>query len=414
MRPSVLVVPFSDGGMQPGNERLTLGFTDQIVAGLTRFREIVVYGRAWASGSGPVGDPLQQAQSVGASHLLEGTVAATTAKVRVTIRLHAVADGAIAWSNTYDAELRGADLFAIQDRIAADVALRIAQPYGLLAHTPPRPNAHPDDFDAYHCILDFYACRRTFAREQQPKVVECLERTVSRHPDFATGWAMLALLRIDNDRFGLPAAVGGPAPLEAAIVAARRAIALDSSDVRAWQALMLASYLRSDVAEGRAAGERALQLNPNDLDLVAEFGARLALAGDWARGTAMIRSVVDRDPGIARLRLTVLAVDAIRRGQFQEAVDLLDRSGIVGNPTVEFVRASALGHLGRRGEAQAAGQRALATLPGFVDRLDAEFTKRNLQPEVRRALLEGWRRAGLPMPPSAGSSELTSRIVPKS
>ena len=397
-RPSVLVVPFVDRSTTGGDERLALGLSDQIVVGLTRFREIVVFGRNWPGRASPAGDLLQQARALRASHVLEGSVISLPEQVRVIVRLHATTDGATVWSASYDRDLRAADLFAVQDQIAADVVQRVALPAGALAGARPDPAAYPDELEAYRCALDFYAYRRTFARDEQPKVVECLVRTVARHPNYATGWARLALAWVDTDRFYFPAPVAGPTPLDSAVAAARRAIALDPEDVRAWQALMVASYLRSDVAGGRAAGERALQLNPNDLELVGEFGMRLAMAGDWERGTTMMRFAMERDAGNAGVPLSVLAVDAMRRGRFLEAIDYLGRADGNGAPTLEMVRSAALGHLGRVDEARAAGERGLAAMPGIFSRLDAEFDKRNFEPEIRRLLLDGWRKAGLPVP----------------
>ena len=401
-RPSVLVVPFAARGPEPAATDLAPGITDQIVAELSRFREITVYGRAWPVGTSPDEAPAR-ARALKVSHLLDGNVTTTGGKVRVHVQLSSAADGATVWSATYDRDLNARDLFGVQDKVAAEVAMRIAQPFGDLARTAPAVPARPDDLDAYRCGIAFYAYRRSFSREDYPGVVACLEDTVARHPTYATAWAMLAMARVDADRFRFPLPAGTRSPLALAAEAARRAIALDPADVRAWQALMLASYLSSDVAEGKAAGERALALNPNDLELVGEFGARLAMAGDWGRGTGMIRSVVERDPAGARFHLSILAADAIRRGQYQEALDLLDRMRPVDVPTNDYLRAAALGHLGRTAEARAAGERGMQRLPGVFDRLDAEFAKRNFQADMRKALIDGWRKAGLPVPEASGS-----------
>lgn len=397
-RPSVLVARFAERGEAASGGDLAQGITEQLVAELTRFREIVVYGRAWPSTPGRDGSAMDLAQELSASHVLDGSVATTGDRIRVHARLESVRDGATLWSATYDRDLRAADLFALQDEIAAEVATRIAQPFGELTRAPPPADGRPDDLAAYRCGVDFYAYRRSFSRDQHAQVLACLEETVERHPDYATGWAMLALARVDSDRFGYTPATGRRSPLALAAEAARRAIALDQHDVRAWQALMLASYLSSDVAEGKAAGERALALNPNDLELIGEFGMRLAMAGDWARGTAMIRSVVDRDPAGSRFHLTILAVDALRQGRNEEALALLDRSQTAEVPTTAMLRAAALGHLGRIEEARLAGEIGLRALPALFERLDAEFAKRNFQPDVRRVLVDGWRRAGLPVP----------------
>lgn len=396
-RPSVLVVPFAVRGPEPATPDLARGITDQIVAELSRFREITVYGRAWPAGLSTDEAPVR-ARELRVSHLLDGNVTSTGGRVRVHVQLSVAADGATVWSATYDRDLNARDLFGVQDQVAVEVAARIAQPYGDIARTPPIASARPDDFDAYRCGIAFYAYRRSFSREDYPEVVACLEKTVARYPTYATAWAMLAMARVDADRFNFPRPAGTRSPLALAAEAARRAIALDPDNVRAWEALMLASYLSSDVAEGKAAGERALSLNPNDQELVGEFGVRLAMAGDWERGTAMIRSVVSRDPAGARFHLSVLAVDAIRRGRYEEALDLLDRMRPVDVPTNDYLRAAALGHLGRTAEARAAGERGMQRLPGVFDRLDAEFAKRNFQADMRKALLDGWRKAGLPVP----------------
>ena len=102
---------------------------------------------------------------------------------------------------------------------------------------------------------------------------------------------------------------------------------------------------------------------------------------------------VDRDPAGVRFHYSVLALDAIRRGEHAEALALLDRSSPVNVPTSDLLRAAALGHLGRAAEAREAGARALEALPGFLDRLGAEFGKRNLQADSRQALIDGWVKA---------------------
>ena len=69
---------------------------------------------------------------------------------------------------------------------------------------------------------------------------------------------------------------------------------------------MLASYFNQDVAAGAATGERALALNPNDMEMLGEFGVRTALSGDWAKGTAMIERALANNPGNSNFYYTVL------------------------------------------------------------------------------------------------------------
>lgn len=407
-RPSVLVLPFIDLAAAHSPGLLARGIGGQIVAELTRFREITVVGQTSPDKPPAAGTDLRRfGEELGASFVLEGSVAAADDQVRVVTRLHRTADGTTIWSQTYDRMLGTHGVFRLQDEIAAVVASRIAQPQGPMARAiqSRAPRWRPDDLEAYRCALEFYAYQSSYTAAGHARVTTCLEKTVALYPDYATAWAMLALVEIDRDRFGFADAGEPGSALDAALSAARRAIRLEPTDVRAWQAVMLAHYLRSEVEEGREAGERGLELNPNDTELVGEFGMRLALSGEWERSTAMIRSVLQRDPGRAAFHWSVLALDAFRRGSYKEALQDLDRAD--GNEvwTSDAIRTAALGKLGRLEEAKIAGERLLDARPGLFGQLDREFGKRNLSFELRRELLDGWRRAGLPVPespPSAG------------
>ena len=215
----------------------------------------------------------------------------------------------------------------------------------------------PDDLDAYRCALEFYAYRVKPNAADHPKVSACSARTVELYPTYATAWAMLALVEIDRDRFGFSGGDRDGTALDRALDSGPAATRLDPEDARAWQALMTVHYLRREVAQGRAAGERALALNPNDLDLVGEFGRRLVLGGEWEAGTAMIRSVLRLDPGRV-LPVGPLALDAFRQGRYEETLQHLDR----GNQelwTSQALRTATLGKLGRLEEARAAAARLL-------------------------------------------------------
>ena len=59
---------------------------------------------------------------------------------------------------------------------------------------------------------------------------------------------------------------------------------------------MLALFFRQEPAEALRVGERALKLNPNDTELLGEFGTRLAQSGEWARGGELLEQALARNP----------------------------------------------------------------------------------------------------------------------
>ncbi|TIT51978.1 MAG: adenylate cyclase, partial [Mesorhizobium sp.] len=112
--------------------------------------------------------------------------------------------------------------------------------------------------------------------ERHAAVRDCLESAVARFPSYATAWAMLSIAYVDEDRFGFNARKGAPTSAERALAAARRAVELNSDNMRALQALMTALFFNQQWAESMEIGERALALNPNDTEFLGEFGTRLA------------------------------------------------------------------------------------------------------------------------------------------
>ena len=47
---------------------------------------------------------------------------------------------------------------------------------------------------------------------------------------------------------------------------------------------MLSLFFNDEVDAALKMGERAVALNPNDTELVGEYGMRLALSGEWPTG----------------------------------------------------------------------------------------------------------------------------------
>ena len=78
--------------------------------------------------------------------------------------------------------------------------------------------------------------------------------------------------------------------LERSLQAARRAVQIDPDNTRGLQALMTALFFNGQPVDSLRVGEQALAVNPNDTELLSEFGTRLAMSGQWERGLfALIR-----------------------------------------------------------------------------------------------------------------------------
>ena len=397
-----MVVPFEGLGDAPAAKLYATGLTEEILTQLAPFKELTVLGRE-TSRSLPAGTDVARLRGLGARYALEGGVRAADERLRVSARLLDTASAAVLWSQAYDADLRVRDLFAIQADIGRQVATAVAQPYGIVFRADARRTSRqpPDDLEAYACTLRFYAYRAELSPERHAAVRDCLGRAVARFPDYATAWAMLSVLYLDEDRFGFNPEPGPPAPLDRALEAARRAVALDPESGRALQALMLALCFRQEVAEGLRVGERALALNPNDTELLGEFGSRVALSGEWARGGALVEQALARNPGHSGYYHGVLALVAYMRRDNDRALRRSGRPTCRSSRSITGSRPSSTPSWGCVPRPAQAGARFVQMSPRFLPNLDAELAKRNIGPEDRARLAEGLRKAGLPVPANA-------------
>src|SRR5205823_5993924 len=120
---SIAVLPFANLSGDAGNEYLSDGITEEILNALTQLDSVRVAARTSAfSFKGSQRDAREIARTLNVRHLLQGSVRRAASRVRISVQLVDAASGFQQWSETYDREL--ADVFAVQDEIAAIVARR--------------------------------------------------------------------------------------------------------------------------------------------------------------------------------------------------------------------------------------------------------------------------------------------------
>lgn len=413
--PTLAVMPFVNLGELPEARIYADGLTEEVLSQVARFKELSVLGRETARGIPPGADIARIHRELGTRYVLEGSVRATTNQLRVTGRLLDAKTGAVLWSQAYDDDLRVRDLLTIQNDVAQKVATAVAQPYGIIFQADERRTGAktPDDLEAYACSLKFYGYRTALSAESHVAIRSCLERAVAAYPGYATAWAMLSILYLDEDRFGFNPRAGSPMPLQRSIDAARRAIRLDPANVRALQALMMALFFAQQPTEALEIGERAVALNPNDTELLAEFGTRLGQVGAWARGTALLEQALVRNPGHSDYYNGILAHNAYMQRDYRRAEVLIRQVSLEKFPLYHFVAAIIYVQLGMQPQATEAREQFLRMRPKFFESWDQEVAKRNYRPEDALHLVEGARKAGFPLPARAAADAAPAADIPQ-
>ena len=398
--PTIAVLPFDNMSGDPSQSYFSDGLTEQIIAGLARFRDLFVIARNTTfQFKGRASDVRDIANELGVRFVLEGSVHKSDDFVRVTAQLIDGASGSHVWADSYDRELTAATVFAIQNEITEQVVATLAGGSGVLVRQIGREmkTAETNSLDAFECVMlvsEFWNV--TFTPENHLVVTECLEEAMETTPDYVDGWANLALLHLFA---GYGAELNsGDDYLERGIEAARRAVQLDPTSQMARRSLAVASYFSGDIEKFKIEAEAAIAINPNDADALAELGQLLAFTGEWDRGFALTQKAIKLNPYYPDWVIFTLAKYHLVKGDMAAAVEAAKRINMpdywVASLTQAYVYASA----GRQADAEAAVATILELRPDATIALARKLYQfYQFQPSYIDAfVVRGLRKAGLP------------------
>jgi len=393
--PRILVLPLEDLSEGEGSRGIARGLTEEIVGQLSKFRDLVVVetgpGGQLPSPGPDYGEPVPR-------FTLRGSFDMAGDRFRLQAKLTNTGDGSVLWADSYTGDLQVDRLLEIQADIAGQVATALGQPYGVifqadLSRTVEDPGA---DWAAYSCTLQYYTYRVDLKARSHPAVRKCLEDAVARFPAYATAWALLSQVYVDEVRFRFaPSNSSARPPLERAFEAAGRAIELDPRNVRAAQAKMLALWFSGDFASALDLGAGAFKVNANDTELMGEYGYRLVLSPRWREGCPLVARARELSPGPAGYFETALALCAYREGRFDDALPWIRTNPTLANPNYHLIAAAIYAEAGLPDDASREVKWLVENAPGLVANIKAELAIRTADSELLRAFLASLAKAGM-------------------
>jgi adenylate cyclase len=398
--PSIIVLPFDNLSAEPAKAYLAGGITEEILTGLAQFKELFVYARETGARYGSATSYQELRRELGVGYVLEGSVRQADGRVRVTARLvDATTEGQL-WAAAYEEAVSGADLFRVQTDIARRVVAEVAEPYGVIALEDTRRirGKAPESLSAYECVLQVLDFYRHMSGARVEEARDCLERATENDPEYADAWALLGMSYLDQVRLRMVPRSRDKDLLDRALRAAQRAADMAPDGALVQRSLLLAHGFRGEVEQAVAAGERAVALSPNNAEILAEFGMRLALMGQWKRGIALIDEASARNPAHPGWYHTAPALNFYRQGRYAEALEKarqIDAPGWVHNHTI---LAMIYGQLGQKEQARAAAWQVLKMDPDFEQNAWYELQLRSFPEHMAGQMIEGLRKAGLHIP----------------
>src|SRR5262249_5871471 len=284
---SIAVLPFVNMSEDKANEYFSDGISEELLNLLSKIPQLKVAARTSSFSFKGKGVEIPEiARQLHVANVLEGSVRRSGEQLRITAQLIRAAEGFHLWSETYDRKMD--DIFKIQDEIAGEVVKELKVK---LLGAPPK--VRTTDPKAYALYLQARELGRQGTAEAFVKSDALLRQVLEIDPRYAPAWDELARNFL-NKGAGLVSNQEGYAR---AREAQEKALAIDPDYAPAHAGLgFIAMSGDNDLTGAARHYQRALALDPSDLNVLRNTAEFLLSLGRLDEALALTEAVVRRDP----------------------------------------------------------------------------------------------------------------------
>src|SRR6056297_3165841 len=390
-KPSIVVMPFADltGGK---SAHLVEGLEADLRTGLARDRALfVVAGDSADAYRETMLGAAEIAGELGVRYLLRGRVRLDEERLRLDVELTDGLRNAVVWSERFDTP-RGATL-SVQDEVVARIVATLRGYKGIVQRNEARrARAMPEaELSAHDHMMRGMMLKEKFFREDMRTARGHFEQALALSPTSATAHGWLAWTWFFEIYMGW---TDDPRDAIARTEThARKAVELDPDLDFAHWALGAAYLAAGDNAAALDCFDRALALNPNNSDALANCAWPLMFEGRTEEAVSRLERAMRLNPFHPDWYLWGLGMARYLQGKFREARVTLSRMSQPNGQSKAFEIAALM----RLGETERAGGelRALYDLApdAQVDDLVTPLGIRDKH--VSEALADTLRAAGL-------------------
>ncbi len=305
--PSIAVLPFRNLSEDGSGDNFSDGLTIEITATLAGTGQFRLPGQTSTFRFKNQAEDLRKiGEDLGVQYLLEGSVRRAGNDLRVEAQLIEANDGFLVWSSVFTDQIE--DIFVIQEKIANAIGTALKTPLGVKASgLQTERTSNPEAYELFLKAIGLAGSRGDGINTQIATGTELLQKSVEIDPDFAAGWAALAIAYDLGVVF--PHEVGG-------------------------RTMTPAVYIRRSAE----AAVKASELDP-DLAIAEHAMANVhRRSRQWSSAEDLYRKVLTQEPNNVLAMMDYARLLAIV-GHDEEAIAMTERAGQIDryNPYLGFI-----------------------------------------------------------------------------
>ncbi len=387
---SIAVLAFKNLSGDPGQDYLSDAVVEDITTGLSRFGDLFVISRESAfSYKGQSKTAKEIGRELGVRYLLEGSVQRSGDRLRVTVQLIDTERQGHVWAEKYDRE--DVDVLVMQDDIVRSVVTTLGEEIWQNAAAELK-NKPLVSFQAYDYRLRGSEALHKFDKDSNEEARRLYLKALELDPGLGLAYVGLAWTHLLA--YFAQWVETGPEALDKAYDYTQEAAEAGAPGYHVHRLFGRISAARDDYDKAFEHNARAIELNPNDGDLLATQAILLRNVGRQEEARQWILKAMRQNPHHPDWYLGVLAQIDYLEENHEQAVAALNRVESL-NIWDHLILAASYAQLGMNEKARHHADEVLAINPDFS--LSSYTPKILYRKDADRAhYLDGLTKAGLP------------------
>jgi adenylate cyclase len=410
-RPSLVVLPFEDGGNAGLPSLFASGLSDSLIANLSKVSGLFVISgetsRLISDASVPA---RQQAAKLGVGYAVKGRIDRTRNPMGVAVELIDAGTGNAIWRRHYDWQVPG--LYLMQGdmvrQIASSLDVQLTDRERRSISRVPTRSLEAQDF----YLRAEYQPPGIDEGDGFRRVLAAYRRAAELDPDFADAYAGYARVAAVVWRRYYDEILSSAVARREAYAAADKAMQLDPENARAWEVLSIIQAVEGEHEVAVASARQAIAFQPGDAEAHANIAAVQLFAGDLDAAAAEIKIARELNPAPGADLLLTSAMLAFAQRRYPAAIEeftaiekLVPRSDLV----LEHL-AAAYAYLGDQAKAKEIASQLKELVPTINLQLYSVMTENVGTVEQKAHFIDGLRRAGIPEWPFDDRRSETDRL----